>query len=103
MSYDTWELPDWDRDDLAKRAGLDARLADMVVQHLDDDPLWSQTVRGLAQDLTAADEVTDALASVSVIVANMAVGMHGGRAEAIAAFRTDLAQLRRIAMKAVDE
>src|SRR6476646_9601826 len=103
MSHENREQPDWDRDDLAKRAPLDARLADMVAQHLDDDPMWASTVKGFADDLVDNDEVRELLASVCVVVATLTVYCHRGRAEAIQALKNDCAQLRRIAAKGADE
>src|SRR5262249_32673431 len=92
-------LPDWDRDDDARRAGLDARLCDMLRAHLADYPLWQRTAPALADDLTANDEVLTMLSRVSVLVDNLAILAYGGRQEAIDALTADLAQLRRIAMK----
>ena len=40
---------------------------------------------------------------INIAVCNMAVGAYGGQQEAIDAFRTNLAQLRRIALEGVDE
>ena len=102
MDYDEL-LPDWDRDDHSKRAGLDARLQDMVVQHLANDPLWPTTVTGLADDLVANDEVREMLPRACIVIENLAIWMYGGRQAAIDRFTSDLAQLRAIAMKGVAE
>jgi hypothetical protein len=102
MDYDEF-APDWDADDLSRRAPLDARLQDMLVQHLDGDPLWPYTVIGLADDLTARDEVRKALIRVCVCVENLAIWNAGGRDEAIAGMRQSLAQLRRIAAGVAEE
>jgi hypothetical protein len=83
---DDWMLPDWDRPDLLKRAGLDARLQEMIVQHLDNDPTWAQTVRGLADDLTADDKVREMLARFCVVVENL---WSYGRQEAVEHFRNN--------------
>lgn len=95
-------LPEWDRDP-EKRAGLDARLQDMVLQHIADDPLWPRTTMGLADDLVSNDEVPEMLSSVCTLICNMAVWLYGGRQEAIDRFTADLAQLRAIAIKGAGE
>ena len=102
MHYDEF-VPDWDAEDLSKRAGLDARLQAMFIEHLDNDPMYPYTVSGLADDVVAADQVRAMLNRINIAVCNMAVGAYGGRQEAIDAFRTNLAQLRRIALEGVDE
>ena len=102
MNYDEL-LPDWDAEDLPKRAGLDSRLQDMLLQCLDNDPAYPGTVSGLADDLFHADEVRTMLHRISTATCNMAIGMYGGRQEAIDAFRANLAQLRRIALEGADE
>ena len=95
--HDAELLPDWDADDHSHRASLDARLAEVIVGHLDNDPLWPNTVTVLADDLTANDEVREMLSRICVLVENFAVWMYGGRDEAIGRFKADLDQLRRIA------
>ncbi len=102
MDYNEF-APDWDCVDLPERAALDARLADMLVQHLDEDPSWAATVTNLASDLTANDETRRALTRVAILVGNILIYNHGGRAEAVAAVRSQLVELRRIAMRGVDE
>ena len=99
MDY-TEFAPDWDSDDLPQRAALDARIADMLIQHTDEDELWSYTVTALAHDLVTRDEVRKALTRVCILVGNILVYQHGGRAEAVAALKTAREQLRRIAMGA---
>lgn len=99
----TDDLPDWDVEDLPQRAGLDARLQDMLVQHLDNDPAYPATVCGLADDLVHADQVRTALHRVATAVCNIAVGAYGSREAALTVFRTNLAQLRRIALSGADE
>ena len=99
--YEEELLPEWDRDPV-KRAGLDARLQDMFVQHTDNDPRWADTVVNLADDLVSCDQVVAALSSVCTYVDNMAILFYGGRDEAIARFNSDLAQLRKIAAKGAE-
>jgi hypothetical protein len=89
---------EWDRDP-ATRAGLDARLQDMLLQHTACDLRWARTVMGLAGDLVASDSVPEMLTSVCVLIDNLAVWAYGGRQEAIDRFTADLAQLRAIAAK----
>ena len=98
MDANDW-MPDWEVDDLSRRAALDARLQAMVVEHLADDPTWPRTITGLAADLIEGDEVLAALSRLCAVIENMAVLLYGGRREAIDAFRRDLATLRRIATK----
>ena len=87
-------VPDWDADDLPQRAVLDARLADMLAQHLDEDRLWSQTVTTLASDLVEADQVRKMLTRFCCVAGNLAIYCHGGRAEAVAALRGQVEELR---------
>lgn len=94
-------IPGWDRDP-AKRAGLDARLQDMLLQHTANDPLWAGTVTALAEDLVSADQIPAMLSSVCVYIENLAIWAYGGREEAIDRFRADLAQLRTIAIKGAE-
>lgn len=95
-------LPDWDRDDLSKRAALDARLQDVALQHLANDPLYPSTVAALAEDLMNDDEVRAMLNSACTILGNMAVWMYGGRESAIERFAANLRQLRTVAMKGAE-
>ena len=95
--------PDWARDDLSRRAAFDARLQDMIVQHLADDPLWPRTVTGLAADLVEHDEVLAMLNRFCLVIENQAIYMHGGRQEALDAFKQNLAELRRIATTGAEE
>ena len=92
-------LPDWDRDDLSKRAGLDARLCDMLVQAVDNDPQYSHTVTALADDLVANDEVRAMLFTFTTLVVNDALFHCDSREEVIERFKTNRAQLREIAMR----
>lgn len=103
MDYDDWSLPDWDAEDLPARAGLDSRLQAMFLEHLDNDPQYPSTVCGLADDLVNADQVRTALHRVATAVCNIAVGAYGSREAALTVFRTNLAQLRRIALSGADE
>jgi hypothetical protein len=101
MHDDELPLPDWDARDLARRAALDSRLQDVVLQHLDGDERWDTTMGVLAEDLVANNEVTAMLARICVVIENLAIWCHNGsRDEAIERFRTDLVQLRKIAMGA---
>jgi thioredoxin-like negative regulator of GroEL len=96
MDYDEF-TPDWDAVDLPQRAALDARLQDMLIQHLDNDPMWPNTVTALADDLVTNDEVRKALTRFCILVENMAVWQAGGRQEAIDDMCQTLVQLRAIA------
>ncbi len=91
--------PDWDRDDLSRRAALDARLQAMLIEHLADDPLWPRTMTGLEHDLVEHDEVLAMLNRFCVVVENQAILLYGGRQEALDAFKRNLVQLRHIATK----
>jgi hypothetical protein len=91
-------LPDWDRDP-ATRAGLEARLQEMLLQHTADDPRWPQTVAALAEDLVSCDQVAEALSSVCTYVDNLVVYHLGGRQEAVDRFASDLEQLCALAAK----
>lgn len=105
MDYNEF-IPDWDAsgDDLSRRAALDARLQDMIVQHLADDPMYPRTATSLASDLVEHDEVLAMLNRFSVVVENQAILLHNGsRQEALDAFRRDLVTLRRIATKGAGE
>jgi hypothetical protein len=100
---DDWTLPDWDVDSPGTRAAIDARLAEMVCQHLDESPLWPTTLSGLADDLVESEQVRAALARVCVVISNAMVYMHGGTAEAIAALQSDVEQLQRIAARGAEQ
>ena len=93
------QLPEWDTDDPGGRAAMDARLQDLALQAIENDPRWPHTLMALSEDLVNLDQVPEMLSSVCTIVVNMAIWTYGGRDEAIERFKSDLAQLRRIASK----
>ena len=95
--------PDWDRDDLSRRAAFDARLQSLIIEHLADDPMFPRTITNLASDLTEHDEVLAMLNRFCVVIENQAIMLHGGRQEALDAFRRDLVQLRAIATEGAEE
>jgi hypothetical protein len=96
-------LPDWDRDNLSARAALDARLCDMLVQAVENDPAYSHTVIALAADLVENDEVRAMLSSFTTLVLNDALYHCDSREEVIERFKTNRAHLRRIAMEGQSE
>jgi hypothetical protein len=93
-------LPEWDSNDPGGRAAMDARLQDLALQAIENDPRWPRTLMALSEDLVNLDQVPEMLSSVCTFVVNMAIWVHCGRDEAIERFKSDLVQLRRIATKA---
>ena len=98
MNYDE-TVPDWDADDLPRRAALDARLQDMLIQSLDRDPRWSCTVAGLADDLVTNDEVRKMLSRFCIVYENLTLLFYDGPEHALDDMRRNLGQLRAIAMR----
>ena len=90
-------LPEWDSNP-AKTAAIDARLQEIMLQHIANDPRWVRTVMALANDLTAFDQVPEMLSAVCRYVTNLAIWSYG-RQEAVDRFTADLQQLRAIAVK----
>jgi hypothetical protein len=90
-------LPEWDRDP-GKTAAIDARLQEIVLQHIANDPHWVRTVMALADDLLAFDQVPEMLSSICTFITNLAIWTYGQQ-EAVARFTADLQQLRAIAIK----
>ena len=91
-------LPEWDMADPNKTAALDARLQEIALMHIANDPRWVRTVMALADDLAAFDQVPEMLAALCRFVSNLAIWSYG-RQEAIDRFAADLQQLRAIAIK----
>ncbi len=96
-------VPDWDADDISRRAAFDARLQSLIIEHLADDPLWPRTVTSLASDLVEHDEVLAMVNRFILVIENQAILLYGGRREALDAFKRDLITLRAIASRGAEE
>jgi hypothetical protein len=89
--------PHWD-EPTPRTAAIDARLCDVLLQHVRGDHEWVRTVMAFADDVREHDEIPELLSAVCRYVANMSIECHGV-AVTIARLEADLAALRRAAVK----
>ena len=81
-------------------AALDARLQEIALLCLTNDPRWARATTALAEDLVKNEEVAEMLATVCTYITNLALYNYGHN-EAVERFSEDLKQLRTIARKVV--
>lgn len=71
--HDDALLPEWDTSHPSRMMALDARLQEVMLMHIADDPRWARTVTALADDLTSFDQTSEMLASMCKFVTNLAI------------------------------
>jgi hypothetical protein len=98
----TDELPEWDKPDPPSTAAIDARLCELLLQHVRGDHTWPRAVLRFAADVREHDEIPELLSAVCRFVLNQAIACHGAEVT-IARLESDLEQLWTAAARAATQ